>query len=308
MSIFTSVLSSTIVVAVSILYAAVGEIFAQRAGIMNLGLEGIMLMGAVTGYIGVVYTHSLMIALLCAVGTGALIGLVYAFVTITLQANQVVSGLAVMTFGTGLSGFIGKSVTSVAANQSFQNIAIPVLSKIPVIGPAFFDQNILVYVMYLIIPLSTFYIYKTRWGLLLRSLGENPGALDAAGYKIFSMRYGYVIFGCVMSAIAGAFISLAYTNFWTEGMTSGKGWIASALVIFASWRPLNAVWGAILFGGVSILGNYMQMILPAIPSQFISMLPYILTILVLILYTGNFRKKHSDAPAALCIPYDRENR
>jgi len=308
MTIFIAILASTIIVATSILYATVGEIFAQLAGIMNLGLEGIMLMGAVTGYLGVMQTHSLGLALLYAIFTGVLMGVAYAFLTVTLQTDQVVSGLAMMTFGTGLSGFIGKPVVSVAANMAFGDIAIPGLSSIPVIGPILFDQNILVYIMYFIIPLSLYYIYRTRYGLLLRALGENPAALDAAGYNVYAMRYGYVIFGCTMTAIGGAFISLAYTNFWNEGMTGGKGWIAVALVIFASWNPLTAVWGALLFGGVSILGNYIQMIVPGVPSQIIGMLPYVLTILVLILSTGSFRKKHIDVPASICIPYDRENR
>lgn len=308
MTILISILSSTIIVGTSILYATVGEIFAERAGVMNLGLEGIMLMGAVTGYMGAVNTHNLALALLIAIMTGALMGVLYAFLTVTLQADQIVSGLAMMTFGTGLSGFMGKTVTGVAANLSFGNIAIPLISKIPVAGPVLFNQNILVYAMYIIIPVSMFYIYRTRYGLILRALGENPAALDAAGYDVYGLRYGYVIFRCTMTAVGGAFISLAYSNFWNEGMTSGKGWIAVALVIFASWRPMTAVWGAILFGGVSILGNYFQMILPGIPSQFIGMLPYILTIVVLILTTGSFRKKHIDTPAALAIPYDRENR
>lgn len=308
MVVLTSILNSTIIIAVSLLYATVGEIFAQRAGIMNLGLEGIMLMGAVSGYIMDVKTQNLGLSILVAIAVGLAFGVLYSFLTVTLMADQTVCGLAIMTFGTGLSGFMGKTVTGVAAYHEFQPIAIPLLSKIPVIGEAFFNQNILVYVMYILIPLAMFYIYRTRYGLLLRSLGENPGALDAAGYNVFGMRYIYVMFGCMMTAISGAFISLAYTNFWNDGMTNGKGWIASALVIFASWNPLTAVWGAVLFGGVSVLSGYIQMLLPAIPAQFIGMLPYILTILVLILSTGNFRKKHVDVPAALTKPYDRENR
>lgn len=308
MTILMAILNSTVMIAVALLYATIGEIFAQRAGIMNLGLEGIMLMGAVTGYMTCVKSQNLALSLLVAILVGAIFGLLYAFMTVTLMADQIVCGLAIMTFGTGLSGFMGETVTGVAANLKFENIAIPGLSKIPVIGGALFDQSILVYAMYIIVPLAAWYMFRTRWGLVLRSLGENPGALDAAGYNVFGLRYGYVIFGCVMTAISGAFISLVYTNFWNDGMTSGKGWIAAALVIFASWNPVTAVWGAVLFGGVSVLGNYIQLIMPAIPAQVIGMLPYILTILVLILSTGNFRKKHVDVPSALCIPYDRENR
>ena len=307
MAIITAILSSTIVVAVSLLYATIGEIFSQRAGIMNLGLEGIMMLGAMSAYLTDYYTQNLGLSLLVAIAAGLAVGVVYAFLTVTLKANQTVCGLAMLTFGQGLAGFLSKPVSTVAANHAFQNIPIPLLSKIPVIGDVFFNQNIMVYVMYLIIPLTVFYIYKTRHGLLLRSLGENPGALDATGYNIFAMRYGYVIFGCAMTTIAGAYLSLAYTNLWNENMVNGKGWIASALVIFGAWNPLTAVWGALLFGGVSVLANYFQLILPSVPSQFMSMLPYILTIAVLIITTAS-RKKHSDMPAALCIPYDRENR
>ncbi|MDO4478030.1 MAG: ABC transporter permease [Lachnospiraceae bacterium] len=308
MTVLVSILSSTVVVAVSLLYATIGEIFSQRAGIMNLGLEGIMLMGCCTGYMTDVATHNLGLSLLVAATVGIVIGVVYAFLTVTLKADQTVCGLAMLTFGTGLSGFIGKNVTSVAANHAFQNIAIPGLSKIPVIGEVFFNQNIMVYAMYIIVPLAMYYIYRTRYGLLLRSLGENPGALDATGYNVFAMRYGYVMFGCMMTTIAGAYLSLAYTNLWNENMVNGKGWIAAALVIFGSWNPVTAVWGAVLFGGVSVLANYFQLLLPQVPSQFMTMLPYILTILVLIITTGNFRKKHVDMPAALTVPYDRENR
>ena len=308
MAIAVSIVTQTVMVATCLLYATIGELFAQRAGIMNLGLEGIMLMGAVSGYMMDVKTHNLGLCMLVVILVGVIIGILYSFLTITLMANQTVCGLAVMTFGTGLSGFMGKVVTGVSANHEFGKIAIPLLSKIPVIGPGLFNQNILVYIMYFIIPISMYYIYRTRYGLLLRSLGENPGALDSAGYNVFAMRYGYVIFGCTMTAIAGAFLSLANTNFWNDGMTSGKGWIAAALVIFASWKPLQAMWGALLFGGVSIIGNYIKLIGWPIPSEFVAMLPYILTILVLILSTGSFRKKYTETPAALTIPYDRENR
>lgn len=308
MTMLVSILSSTIVVAVCLLYATVGEIFSQRAGVMNLGLEGIMLIGAVFGYMADVKTHNLFLSLLAAVVAGLLVGLIYAFLTVTLMADQTVCGLAFLTFGTGLSGFFGKAYTNTPANHQFQAIAIPGLSKIPIIGPVLFDQNILVYAMYIIIPLAMFYIYKTRFGLLLRSLGENPGALDATGYNVFAMRYGYVMFGCMMTTLSGAYLSLAYTNLWNENMVNGMGWIACALVIFGSWNPLTAVFGALLFGGVSVLSNYFQLILPSVSPQFMKMLPYVLTIVVLILSTGSFRKKYVGVPEALAVPYDRENR
>lgn len=303
-----SILTSAVIYAVSILYATIGEIFSQRAGVMNLGLEGIMLLGAVSGYMTVVSTHNLALSMLVVILVGVLLGLIYAFLTVTLKANQIVCGLAMLTFGTGLSGFIGKSVSGISANMKFEKFDIPLLSQIPIIGDIFFKHDLLVYLMYLIIPLSIFYIYKTKHGMILRALGENPSALDVEGINVFALRYGYVIFGCVMTAVSGAYLSLAYTNFWSEGMTGGRGWIAAALVTFSSWKPKLAVWGALLFGGISILGANMQIYLPIIPSQFFSMFPYIATIVVLILASGSFRKKRAEEPSSLGIPYEREGR
>ena len=162
--------------------------------------------------------------------------------------------------------------------------------------------------MYLLLPLATFYIYKTRWGLKLRALGENPAVLDAAGENVFAMRYGYIIFGTTMMAISGAFVSLAQTNVWQEGMTAGKGWIAFALVAFSSWNPAMLALGALLFGFISNLGSNLQIYLPSVPTEIFSAMPYVATIVVLILSTGNFRKKHTAEPAALAKPYDRESR
>lgn len=303
-----SICAAAIVYAVSILYAAIGEIFSQRAGIMNLGLEGIMLMGAVSGFMVVHGTNSLWLAMLAVIIVGALLGLLFAFLTVTLQADQTVCGMAFLIFGSGLSGFIGKNVTGIASSVKFGKIEIPLLSQIPLIGDIFFKQDLLVYIMYILVPLSMFYIYKTRPGLTLRALGENPAALDASGTNVFALRYAYVIFGCAMTAISGACISLSYTNFWNEGMTGGKGWIAFSLVAFSGWNPAGAALGALLFGGISIIGINMQIYLPGVPSQFYGMLPYIATIIAFILSTGSFRKKHTEEPAALCQKYDRENR
>ena len=203
-----SIISTAVVYAATVLYAAVGEIFSQRAGIMNLGLEGIMLMGAVSGYMVAVYQQNLVLAMFVVVLVGAALGLVFSFLTVTMQADQTVSGMAMLTFGTGLSGFLGKGVSGVNANLAFEPIAIPVLSRIPILGPSLFDQNILVYLMYIIIPLSMIYLYKTRAGMILRALGENPAALDSAGYNVFALRYAYVTFGSIMTAVSGAVVSL----------------------------------------------------------------------------------------------------
>ncbi len=307
-TLITSIAAISIVYASSILYAAIGEIMAQRAGVMNLGTEGIMLMGAVSGFMAAYYTKSLPLAMLAVILVGCTLGLVYAFLTVTLQADQTVCGMAFLTFGGGLSGFIGKNVTGIASDVKFHKLPIPVLSEIPVIGEVLFNQDILVYAIYFIVPLSMFYIYRTKPGMILRALGENPAALDATGVNVFALRYGYVIFGSAMATISGACISLSYTNFWNEGMTGGKGWIAFSLVAFSRWNPAKAALGAVLFGAISILGMNMQIYLPGVPSQCYSMLPYLATIIALFTTTGTFRKKHSDEPAALCLPYDRENR
>lgn len=303
-----SLCSGAIVYAVSVMYAGIGETFTERAGIMNLGVEGIMLMGAVSGYICAVRTHSLPLSFLTVLLVGALFGLIFAFLTVTLQADQTVCGMAMLTFGTGLSGYIGKDVAgNVAANLRFETIPLPVLSKIPVLGPIFFRQNLLVYAMYFIVPLSMIYIYKTRFGLKLRALGENPAALDAAGENVYAMKYGYTIFGGMMIAVSGACVSLANTNFWASGMTAGKGWIAFALVAFSSWNPLILAGGAFLFGFISCLGSNLQIYLPGVPTEVYSALPYLATIVVFILSTGSFRKRHTTEPASLAKPYDRES-
>ena len=307
-TLITALLSGAIIYAVSVMYAGIGELFTEKAGIMNLGVEGIMLMGAVTGAMGATATHSLGLALLFAVATGAVLGLIFAFLTVTLQSDQTVCGMAMLIFGTGLSGYIGKSIASKPINLKFAPIEIPVLSKIPYIGQILFNQNIMVYAMYIILPLTAVYIYKTRWGLKLRALGENPAMLDAAGDNIFLMRYGYTIFGTMMMALSGAFVSLSITNVWQDNMTAGKGWIAFALVAFAMWDPAKLALGALLFGFISNLGSNLQVYFPKIPVEIYTMMPYIVTIIVFIVSTGNFRKKRTDQPAMLTKPYDREAR
>lgn len=307
-TLITALLSGAIIYAVSVMYAGIGELFTEKAGIMNLGVEGIMLMGAVTGAMGATATHSLGLALLFAVATGAVLGLIFAFLTVTLQSDQTVCGMAMLIFGTGLSGYIGKSIASKPINLKFAPIEIPVLSKIPYIGQILFNQNIMVYAMYIILPLTAVYIYKTRWGLKLRALGENPAMLDAAGDNIFLMRYGYTIFGTMMMALSGAFVSLSITNVWQDNMTAGKGWIAFALVAFAMWDPAKLALGALLFGFISNLGSNLQVYFPKIPVEIYTMMPYIVTIIVFIISTGSFRKKRTDQPAMLTKPYDREAR
>ncbi len=304
-----SFFSGAITACIPILFAALGEVFTERSGVMNLGLEGIMLMGAVAGYLTVIKTGSLGLAVVVALLAGLLMGLVFSFLVITLKVDQTVCGLAMNLFGTGLSGYIGKPVAGMASAISFHPVAIPGLSQIPVIGPILFRQDILVYMVYTTIAVSCFYIYKTKHGLILRSLGENPGAVDALGVNVFRLRYIYTCLGAMLAALGGAYLTLAYTPLWADGMTSGKGWIAVALVIFATWNPALVAVGALHFGSVIVLALRLQVAGVGIPSQFLNMLPYVCTILVLIATTGNFGgKRHSASPKALGQAYDREAR
>ncbi|MEG1547696.1 MAG: ABC transporter permease [Clostridia bacterium] len=308
MNMLISIISAAITSSGAIMYASIGEVISERSGVINLGLEGIMLMGAVTGYIAVVKTGSLLLGVLAALGVGALLGLFYALVTITLRANQIVCGLAMVILGTGMSGFIGKDYAGIVSGISFSKIPLPLLSKIPVLGPALFNQDILIYCLYILVPLAMVFLYKTRPGLKLRALGENPAALDVAGINVFLLRYVYVIIGSAIVSLGGAYVTLAYTPSWYDQITAGAGWIAAALVIFSSWNPIYAFLGAILFGSVSAIGLRLQLIGVNIPSFFISMLPYICTVVVLIISTGSFRAKRPSAPAVLGKFYDREER
>lgn len=308
MELLTALLSGAIVYAVSVMYAGIGETFTERSGVMNLGVEGVMLMGAVSGAMAATKTGSLGLSMLVVIGVGLILGLLFSFLTVTLQSDQTVCGMALLILGTGLSGFLGEEIAADPIGLKFQKIAIPVLSDIPVLGNVLFNQNLLVYIMYVILPISVIYIYKTRWGMKLRSLGENPAVLDAAGENVFLMRYGYVTFGTIMMAISGAFVSLAHTNVWQQGMTAGKGWIAFALVAFSAWNPLKLAMGALLFGFISNLGSNLQIYLPGVPTEIFTALPYIATIIVLIISTGSFIKRHTAEPAALTKPYDRESR
>ena len=303
-----SVIAASLAVAAPLLYGALGEIFTQRSGIMNLGLEGVMLVGAATSYIAAVNSQSLFAALLTCILVGLVLGFLYALLTVTLQANQTVCGLAMVIFGQGLSGTIGKAYAGIATPVSFAKTAIPGLKSIPVLGEILFSQDILIYALYILVPLAFIYIYKTRPGMRLRALGENPGALDAMGYKVSAMRYLYVMAGTAITALGGMYISLCYTPSWTDNITAGKGWIAGALVIFASWNPLMAAFGSFLFGLIQVVGLRLQLTDVNISSYFLNMLPYIFTIIVLIITTGGFLKKRSSGPAMVGKTYSREDR
>lgn len=315
LALLVSILTVTIQAGTSLVFATIGEILTERSGILNLGLEGIMIMGAVTAFAGAYHSGSLLVGLLIAVLVGLLLASIHAVLTITFRADQVVSGLALTLFGSGLASFLGQRLGPGGkplvgeVGPKFTKTAVPLLSEIPYLGEALFKQDPMVYGMYLLVPLVAYYLYKTRPGLHLRAVGESPATADAMGIPVARTRYLYTLLGGVLIALGGAHLSLAYTPGWTENLTGGRGWIAIALVIFATWDPWRAVAGAILFGGVNAIQFRLQAAGTTLPAAFLGMLPYLFTIVVLVIITWweAFRKRVG-APAALGIPYVREER
>ena len=315
LDLLVSILTVTIQAGTSLVFATVGEILTERSGILNLGLEGIMIMGAVTAFAGVFHSQSLIIGIVIAMLVGGLLASIHAFLTISLRTDQVVTGLALTIFGSGLASFLGQRLGPGGqplvgqVGPKFTKVALPVLSKIPYLGEPLFKQDPLVYVMYLVVPLAWYFIYKTRPGLHLRAVGENPTTSDAMGINVARTRYVYTILGGMFIGLGGAHLSLAYTPGWTENLTGGRGWIAIALVIFATWDPLRALVGAVLFGGVNAVQFRLQAAGTTIPAAFLGMLPYLLTIVVLVVITWwEAFSKRVGAPAGLGLPYVREEK
>lgn len=315
-ALISSILAITLRAGTSLIYATVGEIYAERSGILNLGLEGMMLMGAVTAFATAFYTGSLWLALLVAIAVGGLLATLHAFLSVTMRANQVVSGLSITLFGSGLASFLGQRLGPASNNYylvgmvgpKFNVIPIPVLSTLPLVG-ALFNQDILTYIVYMLVPLAWFYLYKTREGLSLRAVGENPQTADAMGIDVVRTRYLYTIFGGMLAGLGGAHLSLAYTPGWTENLTGGRGWIVIALVIFAMWNPGRAVLGAVLFGGINAVQFRLQAAGTTVSAAFLNMLPYLTTILVLVVMTWwEALSKRIGAPAALGKAYMREEK
>ena len=301
----TAIASGTVFV-----LASLGELLTERTGVLNLGLEGIMALGAITAIITVSKAPNPMVGLLAAVAVGAMAGALFAVATVLLKANQIICGLATTFLGTGLAGSIGASYSGQPAGATFQPIRIPVLGDLPLVGDALFNHNIVVYISYLVLPvLITFILYHTRHGMNLRSVGEDPGTADACGIRVTGIRFMYTTLGGAMAAAGGAYLTLAFTPSWTEGVTSGRGWIAIALVIFGKWRPTLVVFGALLFGAVTSLSYVAQAQGWGIPSAFLSMTPYVGTLVLMIvpvLLIHQSQRKLGTAPTALGLPYYRE--
>ncbi len=291
-----------------LLFATLGEIITERAGILNLGLEGLMLVGALTGFATSYMTGNVWLAFFMAMVVGALFAAIHAFMSITLRVNQVVSGLALTMLGSGLSGVLGKAFVGRPATK-FVEYYIPGLSNIPVIG-AFFKMDPLVYLGYILVPVLYLVIFKTRWGLTLRAVGESPSAADSRGINVFLVRYIATMVGGALTAAGGAYLSLAATSMWIENMSAGRGWIAIALVIFSAWEPFKALVGSFLFGFVMSLQLRLQaMGIAHISANILLMLPYLATVIAMILFSfsESFRKRIG-APSALGVPYSREEK
>lgn len=295
-----------------LVFATVGEIITERAGILNLGLEGLILVGAMSGYGVAIKTGSPLLGLLAASLFAGIISLIHAFVSISLKGDQVVSGLALAFFGTGLASILGAPLVSVReVTTKIKVFPIPILKDIPVIGTIFFSQNLLVYVGYIIIPLTWFIIYKTRQGIFLRACGEDPRSADAMGVPVIKIRYLSVFIGGMFSGFAGASLSLAFTPGWVEGISAGQGWIAIGLVIFGGWNPVKSAIGAYLFGAIRRLPLDLQTItfLPFFQNPnlgyFLNMLPYLFCILVLVFSSRKSIRLKLGAPASLTVPFER---
>ncbi|NLA66519.1 MAG: ABC transporter permease [Leucobacter sp.] len=301
-TVIIAIISSGIRFATPYLYAAIGEMFGQRSGVLNLGVEGQMLLGAFVAYFVVLRTESLLLAILAAIGVGALMGLAMGFVTIQLQATQGIAGIGVYLFGMGMSNLLFQKLIGVVENiDGFSAIKIPLLGDIPVIGEIFFRQNLLVYLAFLLVPLAWFVLNKTTLCLKIRAVGENPEAADSLGVNVALVRYFTVTLGGILSSIAGASLSVALLNVFQQNMTAGQGFIAVALVYFGSWRPYGILAGALLFSMVNALQLWIQVLGIPIPSELAVMLPYILTILVLTLSLTKGK-----GPSALTKAFERE--
>ena len=289
-----------------LLLATIGEIFAERSGVLNLGVEGMMIMGAVSGFVVTMFTGSPLLGIAAALMAGGLLALLHAFISISLRGNQVVSGLALTMIGLGLSALIGRGFVGIPLKAKLSSLSIPLLSDIPVIGEILFKQDPIVYFSYALTIASWITLYKTKLGVAIRAVGENPGAADAMGVNVYLMRYACVIFGGMLAGLAGAYLSIVYIPAWVEGMTAGRGWIAVALVIFALWDPLRAMLGAYLFGGLEAAQYTLQAI--GINPCILGMFPYLATIAVLTLSASETMRKKIGAPSALGVPYVREER
>lgn len=297
------ILTAAIKTGTPLLLVALGEMVCEKSGVLNLGQEGMMLMGAVCGFIAAFSTGSLLLGVLAAIVAGMLMSLLFGVISMHLRANQVATGLALTIFGTGLSAFIGSAYVGQTV-KGFTGIRIPVLGDIPFIGTLLFSHDLLIYISWLLVLLVGWFCVRTRAGLILRAIGENPHNANAIGLPVLTVRYLAILFGGAMAGLAGSYMSLAYTPMWMENMTGGRGWIALALVVFASWKTKNLVLGAYLFGIASIMHLVLQGLGIKISPSLLAMLPYLATLIVMIFIGSNRMKEKLAAPMSLGQTFD----
>jgi general nucleoside transport system permease protein len=298
MSMIVPMVTSTVVAATPLIYAALGETVVERAGVLNLGIEGMMLIGAVSGFAATLATGSDTVGFLAAAGAGIALSLIFGFLTLNLQTNQVATGLALTMFGIGLSAFVGHDLAGLPIPQ-LKSITIPGLTAIPVIGDLLFHYDIMVYLSIAVYFAVQWFLTKSRRGLTLRAIGESPHVAHSIGKPVLATRYLAVMFGGGMAGIAGAYLSMVQTPMWVEGMSAGKGWIALALVVFGTWKPTRVVIGAYLFGGVTQFQLFAQGFGLPIPTEFLSMLPYAATVIVLVIICRDPKTILLNQPASL---------
>jgi simple sugar transport system permease protein len=302
-SVLIPLLISVITAATPLLLAATGELVVERTGVLNLGVEGMMLVGAICAFAAMSVTGSPILAVLAGAAAGAALAALFGLLVLTLASNQVATGLALTLFGLGLSaligaGFVGHPIPTLA------KLSIPGFSNLPIVGPLLFGHDALVYFSIAATAGVAWFLKHTRGGLILRAVGESDSSAHSIGYDVIRIRYYSVLFGGGMAGLGGAYLSLAYTPMWVEGMTAGRGWIALALVVFAAWRPWRALAGAYLFGGVTVMQLYLQGSgLVLVPTQILAMLPYVATIVVLTLISSGSMRSRLAAPACLGKPF-----
>jgi len=297
------ILVATLRAGTPLVLAALGELIAEKAGVLNLGVEGMMLAGAVAAIIATLGTGSYALGALVGMLAGTAMALLFGVLTLSLRANQVAAGLALTIFGLGLSAFLGLGYRD-RPLEGLKALSLSGLSDLPLIGPLLFGHDIFVYLSLVLFAAVTWFLAKTRGGLVLRAVGEAPEAAHALGHRVLAVRYAAVAFGGAMSGLAGAYLTLVYTPMWADQMTAGRGWIALALVVFATWKPWRVLLGAYLFGGVTIAQLHLQAQGVAVSSHILAMLPYVATILVLVVIARDATRIKLNAPAALGKPFD----
>jgi simple sugar transport system permease protein len=301
-AILVNLLVSVMAAATPLLLAAIGELVVERVAVLNLGVEGMMLVGAIAGFATAHETGNLPLALGAAIVAGMLLSLVFAVLTLTLQANQTATGLALTIFGRGFSALVGAGYVGIAA-PTLPHLHIPVLSNLPVLGPVLFGYDPLVYLAFASLGAVAWFLARTHAGLIMRAVGDQHDAAHVLGYKVIRIRYLAVLFGGGMAGIAGAYMSLAYTPLWAQDMIAGRGWVALALVTFAAWRPFWLLIGAWFFGALMYLSLYVQALGVPVPTAFLSAVPYIGTIVVLVLISRDARRIMLFRPAMLGRPF-----